>query len=663
MTARQFIFFFFLFAFTTTFAQRSFELSSPGKSLLVSVELKDTLSYELISRDGNVLSTGQLALLLPGGSSPGIRPVYSRKETKSIQEIIVNPVPYKRRSIPNEYNELSIYFKDNYAVQFRAYEDGFAYRFVVDRKDSLVITHEVCNFRFPGNQVAYFPKVQQRENADIFHTSFEEPYTIAPLNSLSKGVLGFAPVLLQGERVKLLITESDLHEYPGMFLSATGSSALQGAFAGYPEKEEIRGDEFKQKVVTARRNYIAKTSGTRTFPWRVVGIARADRDLLQNDMVYKLASPDAGNTDWSWIKPGISTEEWIIGSNIYGVPFQAGINTATYKYYIDFASRFGMQYVMLDAGWSDVDDLFKVKPAIDLQELADYARSKNIGLILWTLSLTLERQLDEALAMFKKYGVKAIMTDFMDRDDQVMINFYEKVAKASAEHQIMVMFHGAFKNTGLERRYPHLITREGVLGSEYNIWSDKANPDHDVLIPFIRMFTGPMDYEPGFYTNANQRTFRALPDMVMSMGTRVHQLAMFVVYESPLQMFSGNPSDAYQEIEFTTYLASIPTVWHDLEVLEAKLGEYLVVARRKDNDWYIGALTDWTPREFKVNLSFLGEGKYRAFICQDGPNASKHAADYQMGYRLVDRTDTLTINMAPGGGYVVKLIKLFDARP
>jgi alpha-glucosidase len=318
---------------------------------------------------------------------------------------------------------------------------------------------------------------------------------------------------------------------------------------------------------------------------------------------------------------------------------------------------------MLDAGWSDYNDLFKITPGLDLAEISSYAKEKNVGLILWTLSMTLDRQLDEALKMFNELGIKCIMTDFMDRDDQKMVRFYQRIAEATAMNKIMVMFHGAFKNSGFERTYPHAITREAILGSEYNIWSEKASPEHDLLIPFIRMVSGPMDYEPGFMVNANKKTFRSLPDHVMSQGTRCHQLAMFVAYESPLQMYSGNPSDAWPEIGYTTYLASLPTTWDETVVLDAKLGDYLLVARRKENDWYLVSMTDWTPREFEANLSFLGKGQFRAFTVEDGINAGQNASDYKMGYQLVDPTMKIKIKMASGGGYVAKLIKLNDARP
>lgn len=660
MTAKQILTTFLFLSCFSCLAQKSFQLLSPSGEIRVSVRLADSIYYSVQVGTTRVLDQSTAALVTTT-KALGYSPVLQKSITRSVRETIVNPVPFKRKNIPDHFNELQLQFRDQFSLTVRAYDDGIAYRFNIAINDSLKIKNEVSVFRFVQSDSVFFSMVQKREDADMYHTSFEEPYQKQKLNEISTGQLVFSPVLING-KIKVVLTESDLIDYPGMFLRANGHNELRGEFAGYPDEETIQGGEFKQPVVTKRKNYIARTSGRRSFPWRVVVLAKKDTDLLLNDLVYRLGKP-ASNVDWSWIKPGISTEEWIPGINLFGVDFKAGINTATYKYYVDFASRFGMQYVMLDAGWSDYNDLFKITPELDLNEIAVYAKEKNIHLILWTLSMTLDRQLEDAMKMFNRLGVKAIMTDFMDRDDQKMMNFYWRVAESGARHQVMVMFHGAFKNAGFERTFPNAITREAVLGSEYNIWSEKASPEHDLLIPFIRMVSGPMDYEPGFMSNANKRTFRALPDNVMSQGTRCHQLAMFVAYDSPLQMFSGNPSQAWPEVGYTTYLASLPTTWDETIVLDARLGDYLLMARRKENDWYIVSMTDWTPRELEADLSFLSKGSFRAFTCEDGINAEKYSSDYHMGYKLVDPSTKLKIKMAPGGGYVAKLIKLNDARP
>jgi alpha-glucosidase len=661
MKRSQIVLIFLIAISSSAFAQKETALLSPSGNIKVTIRVADSIYYSVDVNGRQTISPSTLSLIT--AEKPlGIQSRVLKQARRSVNENIVNPVPHKRKIIPDKFNELAISFREKFSVVFRAYDDGIAYRFETSFSDSIQVNDEVANFRFDPKSTVYFPQIQKRGDLDIYHTSFEEPYLKLPLSDITNAQVGFSPVLVDDGTIKSVITESDLFDYPGMFLTGKKSNVLKGVFAPYPDKERVQDGEFRQWVVVSRKNFIARTKGTRTFPWRVVALADKDADLLMNDLVYRLATPPS-TQDWSWIKPGISTEEWIIGSNLHGVGFKAGFNTETYKYYIDFASRFGLQYVMLDAGWSDNNDLFKRTPGLDLEELSAYAKTKNISLILWTLSMTLDRQLEPALDMFNRLGVKAILIDFMDRDDQKTVNFYKKIAEATARHKIMVMYHGAFKNAGFERTFPNAITREAILGSEYNMWSEKCNPEHDLLIPFIRMISGPLDYEPGFYRNANQRTFRALPDMIMSQGTRTHQLAMFVVYESPLQLFAGNPSDAYGEVGFTTYLASMHTTWDDLKVLDAKLGDYLVLARKKDNDWYLAALTDWTPRELTVDLSFLDDGKYRALSCADGINAEKDASDYSLGYELIDRNKKLNIKMAPGGGYVVKLIKLNDARP
>jgi alpha-glucosidase len=373
-------------------------------------------------------------------------------------------------------------------------------------------------------------------------------------------------------------------------------------------------------------------------------------------MVYRLGAPSRV-TDATWIKPGKGTDEWIIGINLFNVPFKTGVNTETYKYYIDFAKRFGFQRIMMDAGWSETTDLFKINPNIDMDEISSYAKRQGIGLSMWTLAHTLNRQLEPALQQFKKWGVDFIMTDFMDRDDQKMVNFYHRIAKACAEQKIMIMYHGAFKPAGFSRTWPNAITREGVLGSEYNIWSEKANPDHDLLLPFIRMTAGPMDYEPGILDNATQKTFRPISEKVMSMGTRMHQAAMFIVYESPIQLFSGNPSQGHLEPEFMNIVGSIPTTWDETIMLDGKVGEYIVTARKKNNDWFIGGMSNWSGKDVEIDFSFVGDGSFEATMMLDGVNADRYPSDYRMLQQTINKGTKLKFTMAKGGGVILILKK------
>jgi alpha-glucosidase len=635
----------------------SLDLFSPNRKIRVVAMLQEQLSYTVYYNGKRILEPSVIDMMLADGSHISGKLNQKIARVRSHHGVIISPVPEKRKYIPDVYNEITIPARKPFSVVFRVYDDGVAYRITSRFKDSIKVANETAEYRFPANHKVYYPEVVKRENADSFHTSFEEPYQVKPLDSLSDKNLCFTPVLVDAQDgLKIVITESDLEDYPGMFVTGNNSTGLTGRFAPYPLEEKIAEGEFPQAVVTRRADYIAKTKGTRSFPWRVMLIAGQDKELPANDLVYRLASPSRLK-DESWIQPGKGTDEWIIGVNLFNVPFKSGVNTATYKYYIDFAKKFGFERIMMDAGWSDYKDLMKINPAIDMDEIAAYARASNVKLSMWTLAMTLSQQLEPALEQFSKWGVDFIMTDFMDRDDQQMVNFYHRIAEACARHRIMIMYHGAFKPAGFNRTWPHAVTREGVLGSEYNIWSDKAIPEHNLLLPFIRMTSGPMDYEPGILDNATRKTFRPIGDKVMAPGTRCHQAAMFIVYESPIQLFSGNPSQGLLEPEFMNLVGSIPTTWDTTIVPGAKLGDYIVTARRKGNDWYIGAMTDWTPREIAIDLSFLGEGVYDATICEDGMNADRYAADYRLSRQPVDASMKIELRMAPGGGAVIRLQK------
>jgi alpha-glucosidase len=637
-------------------AQRPYELFSPDSLIKVVVETGDQLQYSVFYKGQPLLLPSRIDIIIPQLSRKTKWQVF-KSHRYSVNNVIVSPVPEKRKNIPDVYNELSFIFRSAFRLVVRAYNDGIAYRFRTNSTDSITVEDEMAQYRFPSNHTVYFPQVVKRDGVDIYHTSFEEPYQVKTMDSITGNTLCFSPILVApAAGPKMVITESDLEDYPGMFITGSGSATLQGHFAPYPLEESITSGEFPAAVVSKRANYIARTTGMRSFPWRVLMIAEHDKDLPANDLVYRLASPSR-IPDPSWINPGQGTDEWIIGINLFNVPFKSGINTETYKYYIDFAKRFGFERIMLDAGWSDYKDLFKINPNLDMDAIAAYAKQQGVKLSMWTLAITLEKQLEHALQQFNKWGVDFIMTDFMDRDDQKMVNFYFKMAEAAARHKIMIMFHGAFKGAGFSRTWPNSITREGVLGSEYNIWSEKATPEHDLMLPFIRMTAGPMDYEPGILDNATQKTFRASGDKVMSMGTRCHQAAMFVVYESPITIFSGNPSQGMMEPRFMELLGSIPTVWDTTIVIDGKIGDYIITARKKDNDWYIGAMTDWTAREMNIDLSFLIAGNYTAEICEDGINADRYPSDYTIRSETLDNRKRLPIKMAPGGGAIIRLRK------
>lgn len=632
-------------------------MSAPGGSVRLVVEVQHHLRYSVYFKDKLIVSPSDIDMALAHGPTLSGGLSRSQFSEKVVNETIISPVPEKRKVIPDRYRELKIKLKNGFSVTFRVYDDGVAYRIGTAFPDSITVKSETANFRFPANDPLYFPEMPAAGGMmDVYHTSFEELYQYKPISDVTHKSLFFNPVLLTPENSpKIAVTESDLEDYPGMFLTGTGSPELSARFAHYPAEEKETNELYSTRYVSRRTDYLARTKGTRQFPWRVLMIALEDKDLPANDLVYRLASPSRV-ADVSWVKPGKATDEWIITSNIFNVPFKSGINTATYKYYIDFAKRFGFERIMMDAGWSDNNDLFKINPEINMDEIMAYAKSRGIGVSMWTLALTLDKQLEPALTQFSKWGVDFIMTDFINRDDQKAVQFYYKVAEACARHKLMLMFHGSFKPAGFNRTFPHAIAREAVLGSEYNMWSAKAAPDHNLLLPFIRMLAGPLDYEPGMLNNATAKGFHPMPENVMSLTTRTQQLAMFVVYESPIQFFAGNPSQGLNEPAFMELLGSIPTVWDDTKILDAKVGDYIVTARRKGTDWYIGAMTDSTARDLEIPLQFLGEGTYTATICEDGTNADRYPSDYRLTKAALTASDRLKIHMAPGGGYVVKLI-------
>ena len=632
-------------------AATTHELNSPDKRIKLVIQVDGQVAYSVFCDGKEILLPSPLSLIVDGAGILGKNPRFSAFKMRSADNEIIPPVEEKRALIRDRFNEAALTFKGGFGLIFRAYDDGVAYRFFTRLKGRVKVIAEEVRFNFGADHSIYFPVT------DTFVSSFERNYSYLPLSRVSAEKMAFLPILvdIQGGP-KVALSEADLDDYPGLYLqgSPDGSFSLGGRFAAYPLKEEQKRD--RTLAVAERAGFIAETSGSREFPWRVLAIARRDAELIENDIIYRLGPP-AALPDTSWIKPGKVAWDWWNDLNLFGVGFESGINTKTYKYYIDFAAKFGLEYIILDEGWSDPADLLKTNPALDMPELLSYARERNVGLILWCVWLTLDRQLLEALDVFEKWGVRGIKVDFMDRDDQKVVNFYKKVAAEAAKRKLVVDFHGAFKPTGLRRQYPNILTREGVLGLEYDKWSRSVTPEHDLLIPFIRMLAGPMDFTPGAMRNATEKSFQPVFSEPMSQGTRCHQLAMYIVYESPLQMLSDSPSAYLREPGIMEFLGRVPTVWDETVGLEARVGDYVAVARKHGQEWYVGAMTDWTPRELEVSLGFLGPGEYKADIYADGVNAARYAADYSRSVLSVKAGDRIKIKLAPGGGWAARLSK------
>jgi alpha-glucosidase len=624
------------------------ELMSPDGRLGVLVETDGQLRYS-VQLDGRLLTgPNTLSMTLGDGRVLGKDVRRVKAQRKKVKDTIVPPVKIKNAVIEDVYNELTLTFRERYTVTFRAYDDGVAYRFGTTAKGPFKVASEEIEFRFDGDRNLYFPA------EDSFHSHQERLYQNVPLSSLGPDKFCSIPMLVDaGEGVKMAISESDLSDYPGFYLAGRSDTALKAIFPAVATKEERTSD--RNVKVVERAGHIAETAGPRLFPWRVMVVARTDAGLIASEMITKLGAP-CRLEDTSWIRPGKVAWDWYNANNLFGVDFRAGINTETYKYYIDFASRYGLEYVILDEGWYPLDDVMKVVPAIDMEALLEHAARKNVGLILWVTWKALDDQFLPALDKFAAWGVKGIKVDFMQRDDQWMVNYYERVLVEAAKRKLLVDFHGSMKPSGFQRTYPNFITSEGVKGNENNKWSADVDPRHTLTIPFIRMLAGPMDFTPGAMRNSQKKNFRAVFDRPMSLGTRCRQLAMYVLYESPLQMLCDSPSLYLREPECMEFLAPVPTVWDRTLVLDAKIGERLVMARRNGPDWYIGGMTGDDGDRLTVDLSFLGEGEYTLTLFEDGINADRWAEDYRMIVRTVTAADRLEIAMAPGGGFAGRLV-------
>ncbi|HVX48549.1 MAG TPA: glycoside hydrolase family 97 protein, partial [Chitinophagaceae bacterium] len=613
-----------------------------------------TLQWSVTHKGQPVITPSIISLITDYGDTIGANPKVISAKVETTNELIP-ALHYKKDTVVDNYSQLTITCKGDYGVIFRAYNDGVAYRFFTKMSTSLVMGTEQANFNFADDDSAYVAYSNDPHEGDKFQTSFENLYQHIKLSQFVKDTVAFAPVLVElpGGK-KAVITEADLEDYPGMFLQAGPGNNLHGTFAPYVLETKPNPQNDAQVLVRKRAGYIAKTTGTRTFPWRVVIISESDKDLLNNDMVYKLASPSRVD-DVSWIKPGKVSWDWWNDWNISHVPFRAGINTDTYKFYIDFAAANHLEYILMDAGWSDGKSLMKIIPGIDLPAIIDYAKQKNVGVWLWAGSQPMNTDMDEVLDYYAKLGVKGFKVDFMDRDDQAMVNFFYTLAQKAADHHLMIDYHGAYKPTGLQRTYPNVMNFEGVRGLENAKWSPADMPPYDVTIPFIRMLAGPMDYTPGAMKNANKRNFNPVYSAPMSQGTRCHQLAMYVVYEAPFEMLSDNPNNYMKEQECTNFIASVPTVFNQTVALDSKVGKYAAIARRSGTNWFVGAMGDWDAHDITIDLSFLGSGNYEAEIFKDGVNADREATDYSREVIKVTATDKLPVHLSTGGGWAARI--------
>ena len=629
-----------------TAAEPAFALHSPDGIITVAIRLGDRIRYDVTVAGTPVLKDSTLALKIDA-ATPGLGPRLVAAVTGAHDGVLHPVVRQKAAELRDHYNELRLELAGGYAVVFRVYDEGVAYRWetALPAAEVKVFAEEVA-LNFTGNYFAWYAEEEG------FFSHQERLFLPRALGDLAPKNLASLPAVVDAHGIKLAVAESDVVDYPGLWLRGTGGNGLAGTFPPYPLEEKL--DRDRDYRVTRAADYLAITAGTRTYPWRLLGVARKDGDLITNPLVYLLARPTT-LADTSWIRPGKVAWDWWNANNLGGVDFKAGVNTATYKYYIDFAAAHGLEYVVLDEGWYVLGHVLSVAPGMDVAEIIAYGKQKHVGVILWVVWKTLDDQLIPALDQFARWGAAGIKVDFMQRDDQPVMRFYERVCREAAARHLLVDFHGSNRPALLTRTWPNLISTEGVRGNEWNKWSAHITPQHTVTLPFTRMFLGPMDFTPGAMLNATQAGFAPNFDLPMSQGTRCHQLAMYAIYESPLQMLCDSPTNYLREPGCLEFLAAVPTVWDETRVLDARLGEYVAVARRSGREWYGGAMTDWTPRELAVDLSFLPAGNFTLEEWSDGRNADRRADDYRKTVRTVTNATKLTLRLATGGGWAARI--------
>mgnify|MGYP000185073017 FL=1 len=625
-------------------AQNKFELVSPNGEIKVSFNLSDKIYYN-IDYNGEVLLKDNFLQLILKNQVLGQNPKLRRQKRTSIDEQLTPVVPLKYSKVNNRYNQLLLTFKD-YSVEFRAFDDGIAYRFITSQKGDVEVMGEEFAINFPSD---YLLHLQQPGG---FKTSCEEPYTHIQSNTWKpEDKMAILPALIDTKKdYKILISESDLTDYPCMFLKGTGANGIVSTFPKTPLAFAEDGDRSLKIIEEA--DYIAKTKGTRNYPWRYFVISKNDKQLIENTMTYRLAEKNQLQ-DVSWIKPGQVSWEWWNDASPYGpdVNFVSGYNLETYKYYIDFASKFGIPYIIMDEGWAkSTRDPYTPNPKVDLHELIRYGKEKNVGIVLWLTWLTVENNFD-LFKTFNEWGVKGLKIDFMDRSDQWMVNYYERVAREAAKHNLFVDFHGSFKPAGLEYKYPNVLSYEGVRGME-NMGG--CYPDNSLYLPFIRNAVGSMDYTPGAMISMQPNVYRSERPNSASIGTRAYQLALFVVFESGLQMLADNPTLYYRNEDCTRFITQVPVTWDETVALEAKAGEYVIVAKRKGDKWFIGGITNngEKEREFTIKLDFLNKDRsYQMTSFEDGINAGRQAMDYRCKSSQVKAGEQLTVKMVRNGGF------------
>jgi alpha-glucosidase len=634
--------------------KKDFQLLSPNGKIEIKIGLTNKITWAITDVKSTILIASPMAMTLSEGEILGENPILLNTKKESIRTSFETSY-YKKKTVENNYNQLILNFKGDYSIEYRAFDDGVAYRFITKKKRDITVQSEEVVLNFDQDYNTLIPYVRDLRNpTDPYISSFEALYEDKKISEFTPNALAFLPFLTHyPDHKKAVFLEADVEDYPGMYVipNTSKKNSFRGDFAEFPLEEANGGYNNINRIVTKRADYLVSCKGSRNFPWRSVVISENDKDLANNDMVQKLSSPSRIG-DTSWIKPGKVAWDWWNDWNIYNIDFKAGINTQTYKYYIDFAAANKIEYIIIDEGWSADGDLLDLNKALNLKELIAYGTQKKVGLILWASWFALTKNTDSVLKTYAEQGIKGFKVDFMDRDDAKMVTSLYEIAKIAAANKLLLDYHGMYKPTGMQKTFPNILNFEGVKGLENSKWTPNDDvPGYDCTIPFIRMMAGPMDYTPGAMRNTTKSEFKPDHSNPKSQGTRCHQLALYTIFEAPLQMLADSPTAYMKEQESTDFITKIPTTFDETVALDGSVGNYVAIARKKEDKWYLGAITNWNARDITIDFSFLEKGKtYEADVFTDGLNAEKAAVDYKREKINIDSTTKMTFHLASGGG-------------
>lgn len=626
---------------------RDFRVASPSGELKVTVSVADKTTYSVEIKGVTVLKDCQVAMELEDGTVLGSGSKV-RKDTRGSRTESIEAPLYRQKQFEAAYNYIRLSYDGDYILQFRAYNDGVAYRFVTSFADDITVRGETVQFNFADEYPLVIPMVPKRE--DRYETSFEATYTETVVGNASED-LAFLPALVRVPGVgNVMMMESDVEDYPGMFVKQT-SKGLVAEFPPVPTAFRTGGGGADRPA--AYGDVIARTRGTRSFPWRIAAFAPEDKDLPLNNMVYQTSSP-CRLDDVSWIEPGHSTWDWWNASVLWNVDFKSGINTETYKYHIDFAEKNHIDYVIVDDGWYKDFDPLKQADGIDIHEICGYAQECGVKVILWMAYTPFISNAEAICEHYSRLGVAGFKIDFFDGQHQIIVDQIYEMAEITSRYKLIVDYHG-IKPTGLNRTYPNVVNFEGVFGLENCKWStiETDMPRNQVSIPFLRMAAGPIDFTQGAMRNGSKGEYAMNFTHPMSQGTRACQVAMYIVYDSPLAMLCDSPSAYLEDQETLDYILSIPTVFDSTEILEGRIGEYILTKRTKGGKYYLGALTNWGERDIALDLDFLPEGEWTLKIYSDGINAATVGKDHKIETLELKTGASLGVHLAPGGGFAM----------